>query len=375
MAGRRPGTSPVTRLPDFPWDSLLPARKVASGHADGLVDLSVGTPVDRVPLPVRTALGDASEAPGYPMVHGTAAVRQAYSEWLSRAHGVADLDPANVLPTIGSKELVASLPTQLGLHAGDVVVIPELAYPTYEVGAIMAGATAIKADSLTALGPERVALIWINSPSNPTGRVLPVEHLAKIVGWARSRGTIVASDECYIDLGWESTPVSILHPDVCGGDHTNLLAVHSLSKRSNMAGYRAGFVSGDAKLVASLIAVRRHLGAMVPTPVQAAARAALADDGHVLAQRSRYGHRREVLSEVLDTAGFQVSGEAGLYLWCTRGEPAMRTVDWFADRGILVTPGSVYGTAGASHVRVALTASDERVNSAVARLEKKSSRR
>jgi succinyldiaminopimelate transaminase len=309
------------------------------------------------------------------MVHGTAAVRQAYSEWLSRAHGVADLDPVNVMPTIGSKELVAALPTLLGLHPGDVVVIPELAYPTYEVGTIMAGATAVKADSLTALGPERVALIWINSPSNPTGRVLSAEHLAKVVGWARSRGTIVASDECYIDLGWESTPLSILHPDVCGGDHTNLLAVHSLSKRSNMAGYRAGFVSGDAKLVASLIAVRRHLGAMVPTPVQSAARAALADDGHVLAQRSRYGHRREVLSEVLDTAGFQVSGEAGLYLWCTRGEPAMRTVDWFSERGILVTPGSVYGAAGASHVRVALTASDERVNSAVARLEKKSRRR
>jgi len=375
MSGGRPGISPITRLPDFPWDSLLPARAVAAGHPDGLVDLSVGTPVDRVPLPVRTALGDASEAPGYPMVHGTPAVRQAYSEWLSRAHGVADLDPANVLPTIGSKELVASLPTQLGLHAGDIVVIPELAYPTYEVGAIMAGATAVKADSLTALGPERVALLWINSPSNPTGRVLPVEHLAKIVGWARSRGTIVASDECYIDLGWESTPVSILHPDVCRGDYTNLLAVHSLSKRSNMAGYRAGFVSGDPKLVASLIAVRRHLGAMVPTPVQAAARAALADDGHVLAQRSRYGRRREVLRDALEAAGFQVSGEAGLYLWCTRAEPAMRTVDWFADRGILVTPGSVYGTAGANHVRIALTAADDRVDSAASRLEKKSRRR
>jgi succinyldiaminopimelate transaminase len=348
---------------------------VASAHPLGLVDLSVGTPVDRVPLPVRTALGDASEAPGYPMVHGTAAVRQAYSEWLDRAHGVPNLDPVNVMPTIGSKELVASLPTLLGLRSGDVVVIPELAYPTYEVGAIMAGATPIRADSLTALGPERVSLIWLNSPSNPTGRVLPVEHLAKVVSWARSRNVIVASDECYIDLGWESTPVSILHPDVCGGDHTRLLAVHSLSKRSNMAGYRAGFVSGDPALVAGLISVRRHLGAMVPTPVQAAARAALADDGHVLAQRSRYGRRRELLRDALDAAGFQVSAEAGLYLWCTRSEPAMRTVDWFAERGILVTPGSVYGHTGANHVRVALTASDERIESAAGRLEKRSRRR
>ena len=233
----------------------------------------------------------------------------------------------------------------------------------------------IRADSLTALGPERVSLIWINSPSNPTGRVLPVEHLTKIVTWARSRGVIVASDECYIDLGWEATPVSILHPDVCGGDHTNLLAVHSLSKRSNMAGYRAGFVSGDPALVASLISIRRHLGAMVPTPVQAAAKAALDDDGHVLAQRSRYGHRREQLRDGLETAGFQVSAEAGLYLWCTRGEPAMRTVDWFAERGILVAPGTVYGPSGSHHVRVALTASDERVASAVGRLEKAPRRR
>ena len=365
----------MTRLPDFPWDSLLPARTTAAAHPEGLVDLSVGTPVDRVPLPVRTALSSASEAPGYPTVHGSQTLRQAYSEWLERAHGVPDVDPVNVMPTIGLKELVAALPTLLGLRAGDVVVTPDLAYPTYEIGAIMAGATSIRADSLTALGPERVSLIWINSPSNPTGRVLPPEHLSKIVTWARSRGAIVASDECYIDLGWEATPVSILHPDVCGADHSNLLAVHSLSKRSNMAGYRAGFVSGDPALVASLISVRRHLGAMVPTPVQAAAKAALDDDGHVLAQRSRYGHRRELLRDALDTAGFQVAADAGLYLWCTRGEPAMRTVDWFAERGILVAPGTVYGPSGAHHVRVALTASDERVASAVGRLEKAPRRR
>jgi succinyldiaminopimelate transaminase len=308
-------------------------------------------------------------------VHGTAALRKAYSEWLDRAHGVTNLDPANVLPTIGSKEFVASLPTQLGLGRGDLVVIPEVSYPTYEIGALMAGATMIRADGLTAIGPERPALIWINSPSNPTGRVLPVDHLIKVVSWARSRGAIVASDECYIDLGWESTPVSILHPDVCKGDHTGLLAVHSVSKRSNMAGYRAGFVSGDPDIVARLIAVRRHLGAMVPTPIQAAAQAALDDDGHVLAQRSRYGRRREMLRDALDMAGFAVESEAGLYLWCTRGEPAMTTVDWFAQRGILVAPGTVYGPNGASHVRVALTASDERVTSAVERLAKQGRRR
>lgn len=373
-AGGR-SSSPVSRLPDFPWDSLLPARDIAAGHPEGLVDLSIGTPVDRVPLPVRTALGDASEAPGYPTVHGTAALRRAYSAWLARAHGVPDLDPVNVLPTIGSKELVSSLPAQLGIGKGDVVVIPELAYPTYEIGALMAGATVTRADSLTAIGPDRVALLWLNSPSNPTGKVLPPEHLAKVVSWARSRGTIVASDECYIDLGWESTPVSVLDPDVSHGDHTGLLAVHSLSKRSNMAGYRAGFVSGDPALVAGLIALRRHLGAMVPSPIQAAAAAALADDGHVLAQRSRYGKRREILMDALDDARVQVQSEAGLYLWCTRGEPAMTSVDWFAERGILVAPGTVYGPAGAQYFRVALTASDERIESAAKRLRGSGRRR
>jgi succinyldiaminopimelate transaminase len=375
--GTSPGLrlpAPVTRLPEFPWDTLLPARQRASQHPGGLVDLSIGTPVDRVPLPVRRALADGSEAPGYPTVHGTAAVRIAYTEWLERAHGVTGLDPGNVMPTIGSKEFVAALPTLLGLRTGDTVVIPELAYPTYEIGAIMAGTTVLRSDSLTAVGPERVALLWLNSPSNPTGKVLPVEHLAKVVSWARTRGTIIASDECYIDLGWESTPVSILHPEVCGGDHTGLLAVHSLSKRSNMAGYRAGFVSGDPAIVGSLIAARRHLGAMVPAPIQAAAQAALADDAHVLAQRSRYGHRREILREALEGAGFHVMSEAGLYLWCTRGEPAMRTVSWFADRGILVGPGTVYGHAGQNHVRVALTAPDDRVAAAAERMERRGRR-
>jgi succinyldiaminopimelate transaminase len=363
--------APVNRLPDFPWDSLLPARQRAAQHPQGMVDLSIGTPVDRVPLPIRRALADGSEAPGYPTVHGRAALRQAYANWLERAHGVTGLDPANVMPTIGSKEFVAALPTLLGLSTGDAVVIPELAYPTYEIGAIMAGATVLRSDSLTAVGPDRVALLWLNSPSNPTGKVLPVEHLAKVVSWARSRGTVVASDECYIDLGWESAPVSILHPEVCGGDHTGLLAVHSLSKRSNMAGYRAGFVSGDPTVVASLIAARRHLGAMVPTPVQLAAQAALEDDAHVMAQRSRYGRRREILRDALDGAGFQVASEAGLYLWCTRGEPAMRTVDWFAERGILVGPGTVYGHAGLNHVRIALTAPDDHVAAAAERLERR----
>ncbi|MET3806764.1 succinyldiaminopimelate transaminase [Nakamurella sp. UYEF19] len=356
-------------MPQFPWDQLADAGEVARAHPQGIVDLSVGTPVDPVPSPVRAALANASNAPGYPTVHGSAELRQSYSQWMDRSHGVGNIDPVSVLPTIGSKELVAALPVQLGIGAGDVVVIPEIAYPTYEVGALMAGATVVRADRISLVGHQAPALIWLNSPSNPTGKVLSTEHLAKVVGWARSQGSIVVSDECYIDLGWDSAPVSILHREVCGGDFTGLLAVHSLSKRSNMAGYRAGFISGDPELVASLLALRRHLGLMLPTPIQAAAAAALDDDGHVMAQRNRYGERRAKLMSAFENAGFSVGhSEAGLYLWCTRGEPAIDSVNWLAQRGILVAPGTFYGPGGASHIRVAFTATDERVDSAVARL-------
>jgi succinyldiaminopimelate transaminase len=272
-----------------------------------------------------------------------------------------------VLPVIGTKELVAWLPTLLGARS---VGFPGLAYPTYAVGAQIAGATGRAVDALTALGPERLDLLWINSPSNPTGKVLPPEHLRKVVDWARERGTVVASDECYADLWYDGDPPSsILSPDVSSGSYDGLLAVHSLSKRSNLAGYRAGFVAGDPALVARLLEVRKHAGMIVPAPVQAAMIAALDDDAHVVAQRSRYAARRAVLRPALEAAGFTIEhSQAGLYLWATRDEDCWTTVGWLASRGILVAPGSFYGSAGSRHVRVALTASDERVQAAAARL-------
>ncbi|BCY14880.1 hypothetical protein L3i22_099680 [Actinoplanes sp. L3-i22] len=274
-----------------------------------------------------------------------------------------------MLPTIGSKELVAWLPTLLGVGPGDKVVIPQVCYPTYEVGVRLAGAEVIRSDSLTAVGPERVKLIWINSPSNPTGQVLPAEHLRKVVAWARERGTIVVSDECYLSLGWDAEPVSVLADEVTGGDYTGVLAVHSLSKRSNLAGYRAGFVGGDPALVGELLAVRKHAGMIVPAPVQAAMVAALRDEEHVAAQRERYAARREILRAALTKAGFAIShSEAGLYLWATRGEDCWQTVDRLAERGILAAPGAFYGPSAAQHVRVALTATDERVAAAADRL-------
>ena len=369
----RPAVS--ASLPVFPWDTLADAKALAAAHPDGIVDLSVGTPVDPVAPLIQEALAAAASAPGYPATAGTARLRESVVAALARRYGITGLTEAAVLPVIGTKELIAWLPTLLGLGTGDVVVVPELAYPTYDVGARLAGAQVLRADSLTQLGPQSPGLFYLNSPSNPTGRVLGVDHLRKVVGWARDRGVVVASDECYLGLGWEANPsvptvpLSVLHPSVCEGDHTGLLAVHSLSKTSSLAGYRAGFVVGDPSLVAELLAVRKHAGMMVPTPIQAAMVAALDDDAHEQQQRARYARRRAALLPAMRSAGFAVDhSEGGLYLWATRGEPCQDSVAWLAARGILVAPGDFYGPRGAQHVRVALTATDERIAAAVHRL-------
>jgi len=372
-AGARSGVpvqSVAALLPDFPWDTLEPYAAVAAAHPDGIVDLSVGTPVDPVPATVRAALTAAADSPGYPRTGGTPVLRRAAADWLRRSHGVV-VSPEAVLPVIGSKEFVAGLPSWLGAEAQDWVAYPELAYPTYEVGAILAGARSAATDRLDVLGPAPVRLIWVNSPSNPTGRVLSAERLRSVVDWARPRGAVVASDECYVDLGWDpdSAPVSILHPSVSGGSHEGLLAVHSLSKRSNLAGYRAGFVAGDPALVAELLEIRKHAGFMVPAPVQAAMVAALGDDEHVTEQRARYRARRGALWPAFRAVGFRIEhSTAGLYLWATAGEGCWDSVRRLAEVGILVAPGSFYGPAGSRHVRIALTATDERITAAVQRL-------
>jgi len=354
------------RLPDFPWDRLAPAAEVARAHPDGIVDLSVGTPVDPTPEPIRAALAAAADAPGYPLTAGSAPLRAAIVNWLRRRFG-AELAAEAVLPVIGTKEAVAWLPTLLEATS---VGIPELAYPTYDVGARLAGATATAVDSTLALGPGRIDLLWLNSPANPTGKVLPFDHLRKVLDWARERGTIVASDECYADLYYAGEPpVSVLSPEVCDGSHAGVLAVHSLSKRSNLAGYRAGFIAGDPDLVGRLLDLRKHAGMIVPSPVQAAMVAALDDDDHVAAQRRIYAARRSSLLAALRTAGFVVDDTgAGLYLWATRHESCWDTVNELAGRGILVAPGEFYGPAGANYVRIALTATDERIAAAVCRL-------
>ncbi|MEU9988387.1 bifunctional succinyldiaminopimelate transaminase/glutamate-prephenate aminotransferase [Streptomyces sp. NPDC048045] len=358
------------RLPTFPWDRLEPYKKTAAAHPDGIVDLSVGTPVDPVPELIQKALIDAADSPGYPTVWGTPALRAAITGWLERRLGARDVTDRHVLPIVGSKELVAWLPTQLGLGPGDRVAHPRLAYPTYEVGARLARAGHEVYDDPRDLDPANLKLLWLNSPSNPTGKVLGKQELTEIVAWAREHGVLLFSDECYLELGWEADPVSVLHPDVNGGSYDGIVAVHSLSKRSNLAGYRAAFLAGDPAVLGPLLEIRKHGGMMTSAPTQAAAVAALGDDEHVRVQRERYAARRALLRAALLEHGFRIEhSEASLYLWATRDESCWSTVAHLADLGILVAPGDFYGEAGEKFVRVALTATDERVRAAVARLK------
>ena len=363
----------VADLADYPWDAVAPFAARARAHPDGIVDLSIGSPVDPTPAVIRSALTAATDAHSYPQTVGTPALREAIAQWFERRRGVPGLTAANAMPTIGSKELVALLPLLLGLGPGDVVVHPRAAYPTYEVGARLVGATALAADD-PAQWPEGTRLIWLNSPGNPDGRVLDVPSLTAAVARARALGAVIAGDECYAELGWEApwdrTPIpSILDPRVTGGELSGVLSVYSLSKQSNLAGYRAAFIAGDAQLVARLLTARKHLGLMVPAPVQSAMTAALADDAHVVEQKERYRRRRELLVPAVRSAGFRVDGsEAGLYVWATEGRDAWESLDRLAQMGILAGPGHFYGPHFPQHVRLSLTASDERVAAAAERL-------
>jgi len=360
-------------LPDYPWDLMAPYAEQARRHPDGIVDLSIGSPVDPTPERIRAALRDATDAHAYPTTVGTPELRQSIVDWFARRRGVDGLTTAAVLPTIGSKELVALLAFLLGLGEGDAVVHPVAAYPTYAVGAAIAGATAVAADD-PADWPVNTRLVWLNSPGNPDGRVLSVAELRAARARARELGAILVGDECYAELGWEgewsdTTTPSVLDPRVTDGDHSGVLAIYSLSKQSNLAGYRAAFLAGDEALVARLVTVRKHAGLMLPAPLQAAMVAALGDDDHVAAQKALYRARREVLLAAVRGAGFRVDhSEAGLYLWITEGQGAWTTIERLASLGILAGPGVFYGDDTSEHVRLSLTASDERIAAAAARL-------
>ncbi len=343
---------------------MAPYGARAREYKDGAIDLSVGTPVDATPDFIQAALVERANAPGYPLTIGSPALRAAMRDWATNILGVTG--EFDVLPSIGSKEVVANLPTQLEANS---VLYPKIAYPTYLVGAILAKAEHRSVDFDPRSWPDS-DLVWINSPSNPTGRISAREELQAVIAYSRKCGAVIASDECYFNFPARvdgPQPLSILQ--VADGDNKNLITLHSLSKRSNLAGYRAGMIIGDPLLIARIREIRKHAGLLVPTMVQAAMGAALGDEIHVHQQAARYAQRREVLRPALTSLGFVIEdSEAGLYIWCTRGEPDMDSVSFFADKGILVTPGGFYGEAGSHHVRIALTATDQQIAAAAARM-------
>jgi len=359
------------RLPEYPWQKLKPFQAIAEKHVGGMVDLSVGSPVDPTPKIIQDAIRDSTNAPGYPSTAGSLEFRNAVAEWFGRRRGVT-LTSDQVMPTIGSKEFISFLPLMLGLGKGDVVVQPSVAYTAYVVGAALSGAEIISEDD-PAKWPKNTKLIWINSPGNPDGRVLDVDEMKACVVRARELGALLASDECYAELGWgkwaDTRIPSVLDPRVCDGSYENLLAIYSLSKQSNLAGYRAAFAAGTEELIKGLVNIRMHSGLIMPAPVQKAVIAALGDEEHVIAERVIYQRRREVLLEAVKAYGFEIAdSEAGLYLWATLGEDCWVTVKRMADLGILVVPGEFYEAGGSQYVRFSITATDEKISEGAARL-------
>jgi succinyldiaminopimelate transaminase len=359
------------RLPEYPWQKLKPYQAIAEKHANGMVDLSVGSPVDPTPKIIQDAIRDSTNAPGYPSTGGSLEFRTAVAEWFGRRRGV-ELTADQVMPTIGSKEFISFLPLMLGLGKGDVVVQPSVAYTAYVVGAALCGAEIISEDD-PVKWPENTKLIWINSPGNPDGRVLDVAEMKAAVVRARELGAVLASDECYAELGWgqwaETRIPSVLDPRVCEGSYENLLAIYSLSKQSNLAGYRAAFAAGPEALIKGLVNIRMHSGLIMPAPVQKAVIAALGDEEHVSVEREIYRKRREVLLDAVKAYGFEIAeSQAGLYLWATLGEDCWVTVKRMADLGILVVPGEFYEAGGSKYVRFSITATDEKISEGAARL-------
>ena len=360
--------------PVYPYERLAGAKARAEAHDGGLVDLSIGTPCDAPDPAVVAALGASGAERGYPASVGSAAYREAAAGWMARELGVA-VPAAQVAACVGTKEFVGTLPAWLRLRRPDrdTVLYPAVSYPTYEMGATLAGLRAVPVPvdgewrlDLVGVDPadvDRALLLWVNTPGNPAGQL---DDLAAAAEWGRRHGVPVFSDECYAEFTWDGPPRSVL-----AGGLDGVVAVHSLSKRSNLAGLRAGFYAGDGEFVHYLAEVRKHVGMLVPGPVQAAAVAAWADQDHVTAQRERYRERLAFFSGVLATLGCRVAFPAGgFYLWAeVPGGDAWAFTDRLAaDGGCLVSPGDLYGPAGAGRIRVALVQPLDRLHVVARRL-------
>lgn len=358
-------------VPPYPHDRLGTARSLAAerfGAAGGVVDLSIGTPCDPPPPAVVAMLSASNAERGYPTSLGSVAYREAAAGWVERRLG-AKVDPANeVAACIGTKEFVATTPQWLKLRTPerDTVLYPAVAYPTYEMGAILAGCRAvavpvdeqwrIRLDAISPEDAERALCLWVNTPGNPAGGL---DDLAAAAAWGRANDVLVLSDECYAEFTWDGPAQTILRSGTSG-----VVAVHSLSKRSNLAGVRVGFYAGDAEIVKYLSEVRKHAGFMVPGPVQAAGAVAYRDDDHVDVQRGIYHHRLTTFAKVMADIGLPVAiAGGGFYLWVpVPGGDEWGCASWLAEHGgMIVSPGEFYGPYAAGHVRIALVEPDDRL--------------
>lgn len=359
--------------PPYPYERLDAFRPLADRFESGVIDLSIGTPCDPPPASVIRALAESHSERGYPASIGSAALRQAFSRWMSRRFDVT-IDPGNVAACIGTKEFVGTLPQWMSLRTPDrdTVLYPAISYPTYEMGAILAGCRAVPVPvrpdgsldlgSISANDASRALLLWVNSPSNPTG---DLDDLGAAARWGRQHGVPIFSDECYAEFTWSGPPQSILQHGSEG-----VIAVHSLSKRSNLAGLRVGAYAGDAELVHYLSEVRKHVGMMVPGPAQAAGVAALDDDDHVREQRTVYRRRLERTADILarwSGAGVPLPA-GGFYLWFEVGDAWAFAERLATDGGALVSPGDLYGSRGAGNVRVAVVQPDSTIEELARRL-------
>jgi succinyldiaminopimelate transaminase len=364
--------------PPYPYERLDALKRLADSLPGGIVDCSIGTPTDPVPdVAVRAAARALDASMGYPPSAGSVHLREAAASWLRRRFGVV-VAPEGIGACVGTKEFVAALPHLLRLRnpSRETVLVPAVAYPTYEMGAILAGCRAVAVgvdtewhldlDTVSDADAERTLVLWVNEPGNPTSSVADAARFRAITEWARARGIVVASDECYTEFAPE--PATILQHGLAG-----VLALHSLSKRSNLAGMRCGFYAGDPDIVNYLVETRKHAGLIVPTPVQAAAAAALADDEHVVEQRARYEERHKLMSDGLAAHGLvHDGGPCTFYLWLRGGRGAddgWEIAARLAHAGTLVSPGDIYGAAGADHVRLALVQPNERLQLALDRLD------
>ena len=352
--------------PPYPYDRLDRFKHFGDALEGGIVDLSIGTPCDPPPRAVIEALASSNSERGYPPSIGSDPLRKSIAAWMNRRFAI-EVPLGQIAACIGTKEFVGTLPQWLRLRSPDrdTVLYPAVAYPTYEMGAILAGCRAVPVPStpgggldLSAISDDdarRALLLWVNSPSNPTGAL---DDLGAAAAWGRSHGVPVFSDECYVEFTWDGRGRTILEHGLEG-----VVAVHSVSKRSNLAGLRVGFYAGDADIVNYLKEVRKHVGMMVPGPAQAAAAVALADDAHVVAQRDIYLRRLDAMARILSRwSGIDIALPAGgFYLWFDAQD------GWaFAERlaregGALVSPGDFYGAGGAQNVRVAVVQPDDRI--------------